>query len=135
MPVGTDQLALGRQIFAAAWRSSSSRSMLLNAADAWMHLPYLRLEGACAEPSYTDGPARASPACRFAGCVRLGSTAAAGYDVDASEYGQHWNFFFTLGALELLTMAAPQDPASAGASGASWYIACQSSQYVAAAAR
>ena len=46
--------------------------------------------------------------------------------MDASEYGQHWNFFFTLGALELLTMAAPQEPASAGASGASWHITCQS---------
>ena len=37
--------------------------------------------------------------------------------MDASEYGRHWNFFFTLGALELLTLAAPQDPAAAGASG------------------
>ena len=53
----------------------------------------------------------------WTGCIRLASTAATGYSVDASEYGKHWNFFFTLAALELLTLAAPQQALAAGASG------------------
>ena len=30
------------------------------------------------------------------GIIRWASTAAMGYHVDASEYGVHWNFFFSL---------------------------------------
>lgn len=39
-----------------------------------------------------------------AGLLRVAATQALGYHVDASEYGVHWNFFFTLAAVDLLYM-------------------------------
>lgn len=40
-----------------------------------------------------------------AGLARLGATKAAGYQEHPGEYGDHWNFFFTLAAVALLTSA------------------------------
>ncbi len=40
-----------------------------------------------------------------AGFVRLGMTKAAGYQEHVGEYGEHWNFFFTLAAVAALTAA------------------------------
>lgn len=43
-----------------------------------------------------------------AGGVRLLATTATGYHVDMEEYGEHWNFFFTLAALALLSALTPR---------------------------
>lgn len=39
------------------------------------------------------------------GLLRLLSTRGVDYQSHASEYGVHWNFFFTLGALRLAASA------------------------------
>lgn len=41
------------------------------------------------------------------GCVRLVLTKLTGYQHPVSEYGVHWNFFFTLAGVKILTEAMP----------------------------
>jgi phosphatidylinositol glycan class W len=48
------------------------------------------------------------------GGARLAAVASTGYVVPVSEYGAHWNFFFTLAAVAALAAAAPA-PARGGA--------------------
>ena len=50
--------------------------------------------------------------CVRAGFVRLGMTKAAGYQEHVGEYGEHWNFFFTLAAVVALTAAVRLPPAA-----------------------
>ena len=46
------------------------------------------------------------------GFVRLAMTKAAGYQEHVGEYGEHWNFFFTLAAIATLTAAVRLPPAA-----------------------
>ncbi|KAB1215988.1 hypothetical protein CJ030_MR4G023620 [Morella rubra] len=48
------------------------------------------------------------------GFVRLVSTAGVDYQVHVSEYGVHWNFFFTLAAISILTHAIHVPPQYSG---------------------
>ena len=45
-----------------------------------------------------------------AGFARLAMTKAAGYQEHVGEYGEHWNFFFTLAAVALLTAVVRLPP-------------------------
>ena len=45
-----------------------------------------------------------------AGGARAVATWATGYEVDATEYGEHWNFYLTLGAVSLLSAIARIPP-------------------------
>lgn len=45
-----------------------------------------------------------------AGGARAFATWASGYEVDATEYGEHWNFYLTLGAVSLLNAFARIPP-------------------------
>ena len=62
--------------------------------------------------------------------MRLGMTKAAGYQEHVGEYGEHWNFFFTLAAVAALTAAVRLPPAAllpAGAFVLTAHQACTSS--------
>ncbi|KAG6633668.1 uncharacterized protein At4g17910 isoform X3 [Carya illinoinensis] len=48
------------------------------------------------------------------GLVRLVSTASVDYQVHVSEYGVHWNFFFTLAAVSILTSIINVPPSYSG---------------------
>jgi hypothetical protein len=48
-----------------------------------------------------------------AGLVRLVLTWAVGYQHPVGEYGVHWNFFFTLAAVKLMSTAVPLEGAAA----------------------
>ena len=66
-----------------------------------------RLAATCSLFTASNRPAgwqKRNAAC--AGGARAWATRASGYEVDASEYGEHWNFFLTLGVLVLLNAFA-----------------------------
>jgi hypothetical protein len=44
------------------------------------------------------------------GCAREVATALVGYQVHLGEYGLNWNFFYTIAAVTLLTLAVPVPP-------------------------
>lgn len=46
------------------------------------------------------------------------ATKGAGYQEHVGEYGVHWNFFFTLAAVELMTSVVPWPLGRAGLAGA-----------------
>jgi phosphatidylinositol glycan class W len=52
------------------------------------------------------------------GGARLLATKGAGYQEHVGEYGVHWNFFFTLAAVELMTSVVPWPLGRAGLAGA-----------------
>jgi phosphatidylinositol glycan class W len=60
------------------------------------------------------------------GVARTAVLSRLGYHVDESEYGTHWNFFITLGAVAAITRAAaPRDARRAAAGGATLLLAHQ----------
>ncbi|GAQ86552.1 phosphatidylinositol glycan class W [Klebsormidium nitens] len=69
-------------------------------------------------PTPPRGGLRRTSPLLLLGFARLAATKAAGYQEHVGEYGTHWNFFFTLAAVELLTSAAPIGPGRAGLVGA-----------------
>lgn len=50
----------------------------------------------------------------FLGFARLVSTTGVNYQVHVGEYGQHWNFFFTLAAISILTAVVNVPPRYCG---------------------
>ncbi|KAI3433308.1 hypothetical protein D9Q98_003126 [Chlorella vulgaris] len=63
------------------------------------------------------------------GLGRVLGTRAADYQSHASEYGVHWNFFLTLGALRLLGMATPWATSSAAAAAVTASIVLAAHQF------
>ncbi|CAA0809045.1 Uncharacterized protein SHERM_11251 [Striga hermonthica] len=59
------------------------------------------------------------------GFARLISTSSVNYQVHVGEYGVHWNFFFTLAAVAILTFVINVDPTYCGVLGSFILIAYQ----------
>ncbi|KAL7229759.1 hypothetical protein ACSBR2_008298 [Camellia fascicularis] len=59
------------------------------------------------------------------GIARLVSTARVDYQVHVGEYGVHWNFFFTLAAVSILTSIINVPPKHSGVLGSLILVGCQ----------